>query len=96
MNCLVNKDSTTFCTLFATDSVSFFGVNSTETYKEFIKKFPNAQLILKDNYGNFIRFVASSKKKAEEKYSNVTIRNDNTIATFSFNYSFWIANKQTS
>ena len=29
-------------------SVSFFGVNATETYKEYMKKYPNAQLILKD------------------------------------------------
>jgi hypothetical protein len=96
MNCLINKDSTTFCSLFAMDSVSFFGVNATETYNEFMKKYPNTQLILKDNYRNFIRFVASSKKKAEEKYSNVNIWNDNTIATLSFDYSFWIDDKKTN
>jgi hypothetical protein len=96
MNCIVNKDSATFCNLFALDSVSFYGVNATESYNVFIKKSPNAQLILKDNYRKFIRFVASSKEKAEEKYSNVSIWNDNTIATLYFNYSFWIGGKETN
>jgi len=78
------------------DSVSFYGVNSTDTYQDIIKKYPKAQLLLKDNYKNFIRLVVSSKKKAEEKYSNINIWNDNTIATLSFDYSFWIDDKETN
>jgi len=77
-------------------SVSFYGVNAGESYQAFLKKYPNAQLILKDNYRQFIRFVASTKEKAEEKYSNVTIWNDNTVATVFFNYSFWIGGKETN
>src|ERR1700689_2996520 len=73
MNCIVNKDSLTFCNLFALDSVSFYGVNAMASYNEFIKKYPKAQLILKDNYRKFMGFVVSSKEKAEEKYSNVSI-----------------------
>ena len=96
MNCLINKDSTTFCNLFALDSASFYGVNATDTYQELIKQYPRAPLIQKDNYKNFIRFVVSSKKKAEEKYKNINIWNDNAIATLSFNYSFWIDDKETN
>lgn len=48
MNCIVNKDSVTFCNLFALDSVSFYGVNAMARYNEFIKKYPKAQLTLKD------------------------------------------------
>jgi hypothetical protein len=96
MSCIVNKDSATFVGLFAMDSVSFFGVNAQESYQAFLKKYPNARLLLKDNYRNFIRFVVSSKKKAEEKYSNVNIWNDNTIATLFFDYSFWIDDKETN
>jgi hypothetical protein len=96
MNCIVNKDSLTFCNLFAVDSVSFFGVNAPETYQGYIKKYPGARLLIKDNYKNFMHFVVSSKKKAEEKYSNVNIWNDNTIATLFFNYSFWLDNKETN
>jgi hypothetical protein len=59
-------------------------------------KCPKTRLLLKDNYRSFIRFVVSSKVKAEEKYNNVTIWNDNTIATLSFNYSFWIGGKETN
>jgi len=95
-NCIVNKDSATFCNLFALDSVSFYGVNSPQTYQGYLKQYPKAQLIQKDNYRGFIHFVVSSKKKAEEKYSNVNIWNDNTIATIFFNYSFWIDNKETN
>jgi hypothetical protein len=96
MNCLINKDSATFCSLFALDSVSFYGVNSPDTYQTFLKKYPKAQLIQKDNYRNFIRWVASSNKKAEEKFSNINIWSDNTIATLSFNYSFWLDDKETN
>jgi hypothetical protein len=78
------------------DSVSFFGVNSIQTYQAFLNKYPKAQLIQKDNYRNFIRLVVSSKKRAEEKYSNINIWNDNTIATLSFNYSFWLDNRETN
>ncbi len=66
-NSIVNKDSLTFCNLFALDSVSFYGVNAGESYQAFLKKYPNAQLIQKDNYRQFIRFVASTKEKAERK-----------------------------
>src|ERR1700683_3558175 len=95
-NSVVNKDSVTFCNLFALDSVSFFGVNAPDTYQALLKKYPKAQVMFKDNYKGFIHFVVSSKKKAEEKYSNVTIWNDNTIASLSFNYSFWIDDKETN
>jgi hypothetical protein len=96
MNCIVDKDSATFCNLFALDSVSFYGVNAPESYIAFVKKYPNAQVILKDNYRKFIHFVSNSKEKAEEKYNNVIIWNDNTIATLVFNYSFWIGGKETN
>ena len=95
-NCIVNKDSVTFCRLFALDSVSFYGVNAPQTYQAYLKQYPKAQLIQKDNYRGFIHFVVTSKKKAEEKYSNVNIWNDNTIATIFFNYSFWIDDKETN
>jgi hypothetical protein len=95
-NSVVSKDSITFCNLFALDSVSFFGVNAPDTYQAYLKKYPKAQLIFKDSYRGFIHFVVSSKKKAEEKYSNINIWNDNTIATLSFNYSFWIDDKETN
>jgi hypothetical protein len=95
-NCILNKDSVTFCNLFALDSVSFFGVNAPDSYQFYSKKNPKTRILLKDNYRSFIRFVVSSKVKAEEKYNNVTIWNDNTIATLSFNYSFWIGGKETN
>jgi hypothetical protein len=96
MKSIVNKDSLTFCNLFALDSVSFYGVNSTISYTEFLKKYPNAHLLIKDNYRRFMHFVVSSKQKEEEKYSNVNIWNDSTISTGSFNYSFWIGDKETN
>jgi len=52
MNCIVDKDSVTFCNLFALDSVSFYGVNAMASYNEFIKKYPKAQLTLKDKIMN--------------------------------------------
>jgi hypothetical protein len=94
-----HKDSVTFCNLFALDSVSFYGVNAPDTYQANLKKYPRAQLMFKDNYKSFIHFVVSSNKKAEEKYDNldiINIWNDNTVATISFNYSFWIDNKETN
>ena len=93
---IVNKDSAAFCGLFALDSVSFYGINAPQTFQGYLKRFPNARLMQKDNYKGFIHFVVSTKKKAEEKYSNVTIWNDNTIGTLSFNYSFWFDGKETN
>jgi len=95
-NCIQNKDSITFCNLFALDSVSFYGVNAPDSYQAYAKRNPKTRLLLKDNYRSFIRFVVSSKEKAEEKYSNLTVWNDNTIATLFFNYSFWIGGKETN
>jgi hypothetical protein len=95
-NSILNKDSITFCNLFALDSVSFYGVAAPDSYQAYAKKNPKAQLLLKDNYRGFIRFVVSSKAKAEEKYDHVMIWNDNTIATIAFNYSFWIGDKETN
>jgi hypothetical protein len=41
-------------------------------------------------------YSQNAQEKAEEKYSNVSIWNDNTIATLFFNYSFWIGGKETN
>lgn len=95
-NSIVSKDSVTFCNLFAMDSVSFYGVNAPQTYQGFLKKYPNARLMLKDNYKGFIHFVVTSKKRAEEKYSQVMILCNNTIATIYFNYSFWVDDTETN
>jgi hypothetical protein len=64
--------------------VSFYGVNSPQTHQASLKQYPKAQLIQKDNYRGFIHFVVSSKKKAEEKYSDLNIWNDSTIAHYFF------------
>lgn len=95
-NSILNKDSLTFCNLFALDSISFYGVNAPDSYQAYAKKNPKNRLLLKDNYRSFIRFVVSSKEKAEEKYDSVMIWNDNTVATISFNYSFWLGGKETN
>jgi hypothetical protein len=95
-NSILNKDSVTFCNLFALDSISFYGVAAPDSYQAYAKKNPKAHLLLKDNYRSFIRFVVSSKAKAEEKYDSVMIWNDNTIATICFNYSFWLGEKETN
>jgi hypothetical protein len=96
MNSVINKDSATFCSLFALDSVSFYGIADTATANVAVKQNPRFKIILKDSYRNFMHWDVSTKMKLEEKFNDVQIWNDNAIATLSFHYSFWVDGKESN
>jgi hypothetical protein len=93
---VINKDSATFCSLFALDSVSFYGIADTATANVVVKQNPRFKIILKDSYKNFMHWDVSTKMKLEEKFNDVQIWNDNAIATLSFHYSFWVDGKESN
>ena len=93
MECLVQKDSTKFYSLFHNDPIVWVGVMQQKTYENELKKNSNAKDNFKANYKSFYRHFYS--KEIEEKFYNIQILEDGYIASVAFDYSF-LENKKKS
>jgi hypothetical protein len=88
MNCLIKKDSATFYGLFHTDPVVWVGGFKDKTNQAILKKDNTFKGFFSSTYKEFYRFI-SDKGLNEEKFYNIKIDNDESIATVMFDYSFW-------
>lgn len=87
MECLVQKDSTKFYSLFHKDPIVWVGVTHQKTYAEELKKDSTAKDNFRANYKTFYRYFYD--KAIEEKFYNIQILENGYIATVMFDYSFW-------
>jgi hypothetical protein len=88
MDCLIKKDSVKFYSLFHTEPIVWVGVFKTKTQQDRLKQ-DNTK---KDNFGStyqeFYRSISETGAN-EEKFYNIDIINDESIASVTFDYSFW-------
>ena len=91
---IIKKDSATLASLFANTPIAFLSVRGAETVAYLKKKDPSTPFIQIRNYKDFITYVGQTKDQVEEKFYNVSIRTDGSIATLSSNYSFWNNNQK--
>jgi len=88
MACLVKKDSIKFYNLFNADPVVWVGVYKDKTQQDRLKKDSTKRNFFVSNYKSFYRSI-SEIGADEEKFYNIKINNDESIAIVSFDYSFW-------
>lgn len=83
------KDSTRFHKLFFEDDVLFTGIMSKSTEMSIKKDYPEFQGIAVSNQKRFIKQICETEKKQAEKFYNISVDTDNTIASISFDYGFY-------
>ena len=91
---VIKKDSATLASLFANTPIAFLAVRGAETVAYLKKKDPSTAFIQIRNYKDFIAYVGQTKDQAEEKFYNVRIRTDGSVASLSSEYSFWSNNEK--
>jgi len=93
---IIKKDSATLASLFANTPIAFLSVRGAETVAYLKKKDPSTPFIQIRNYKDFIAYVAQTKDQVEEKFYNIRIRTDGSVASLSSDYSFWSNNQKTN
>ena len=93
MSCLAKKDSIKFYNLFNSDPVVWVGIFKSKTQQDRISKDSTKKNYFISNYKSFYRSI-SDLGTDEEKFYNIKIDNDESIATVSFDYSFWEKDKK--
>lgn len=88
MDCIGKKDTTSFLTLFYEGPVQWVGTMKFSSYASELKEDPKAKDFFTGNQRSFIRSV-SGKDNCAEKFSNIRIHEDGSIAMVAFDYSFW-------
>lgn len=89
MNCIETKDSITFYTLFHTEPVLWLGTVKEKTYKDDLKRNAKAKDYFKSTYKGFFNSISDIGDNFQEKFHNVQITEDGSIAEVNFDYSFW-------
>lgn len=92
LDTIKEQDSVKFNALFHENPVVWIGIYKEKSYQKIIEKTPKEKLYFSENYRNFIKGISGSKP-VEEKYDNVKIIEDGSIASVNFDYSFWFNHK---
>lgn len=97
MECVKTKNAEKFYSLFHENPVVWIGVYKEKSQQKRVEK--NAALKNKnfdaDDYKTFFQGILGDKN-VEEKFYNIVIEEDVSIASVSFDYSFWAAGKRTN
>jgi hypothetical protein len=87
-----DKNEALFMSLFHDQNVSWVGVISDETLGALIAidpKFKQQPKIMNSTPSEFIKGIASSEHQSKEVFKNINIRQDDEVASVSFEYDFY-------
>ncbi|NBW35115.1 MAG: hypothetical protein EBR30_08880 [Cytophagia bacterium] len=93
MTSLKTKDSTRFYKLFYHGNVTWIGVYKKETQQKRLEKDSKALDHKISDYRTWFKQVSVGLNK-EEKFYNVIIETDGSIASVTFDFSFWAGDKK--
>ncbi len=93
---IIAKDRATLENLFVPNGSSWFEVLSDRVYARLKGKDPKTTKLMPGGYKEFASYIGSAKQRIEEKFSNVRIDTDGSIATVYFNYVFLIDSKESN
>lgn len=85
---IITKDAASLGALFLPVNNSWLTVLSDDTYASVRQQHPDAQRTNASTYQRFVEFVGASKTPIEEKFSNVRIHTNGSIATVYFDFDF--------
>ena len=85
---IIARDGVALGALFLPANNSWLTVLSDDTYASVHQQHPEAQRTNASTYQRFVDFVGTSKTPIEEKFSNVQIHTNGSIATVYFDFDF--------
>lgn len=88
MHCLVEKDSNLFFSLFHQEPVVWVGVFKERAQQKRLQQDSTKLNYFTSTYKKFYRTI-SNEGTNEEKFNNIKINTDGSIAAVTFDYSFW-------
>ena len=93
---IIHKDAYAITKLMLNSDVLFHHINNQEEVDSARKQ--NAQFdgVGPSQLDGFVKFLATSKDKLEEKFRNIEIRQDDPLGLVTFNYDFVINDKVTN
>ncbi|ASK28587.1 hypothetical protein CEY12_00015 [Chryseobacterium sp. T16E-39] len=93
MGCIKTGDEVKYLSLFQ-EPVLWTGVYADRTQVKRLEKNPKADSHFADDYKTFIKGFKDDK--SEEKFDNIKIIEDGSIASANFDYSFWYDGKMSN
>jgi hypothetical protein len=93
MNSLKTKDSTSLYNLFYEGHVTWIGVYKEKTQAKRSQNSPNILDYKTSDYKTWFRTTTQGATK-EEKFYNVNIDTDGSIASVTFDFSFWAGGRK--
>lgn len=90
MECIKTRDEAQYLSLFQ-EPVLWTGIYKDRTQVKRSEKNPKLEAYFADDYKDFIRSFEDNK--SEEKFDNIQIIEDGSIASANFDYSFWYDGK---
>ena len=93
MNCIETKDSVKIYDLFHKEPVTWVGFYKETTQKERLKKDSAAVNYKISDYKTWFRNISKPSPRRED-FHNIEILEDGSIASVTFDYSFWANNKK--
>ncbi|MEY8759225.1 nuclear transport factor 2 family protein [Chryseobacterium tongliaoense] len=93
MSCIKTGDEAKYLSLFQ-EPVLWTGIYTERTHAKSLEKNPNAKSYFADDYKTFIGGFKDNK--SEEKFDNIKIIEDGSIASANFDYSFWYDGKMSN
>jgi len=85
---IVAKDRSAFARLVLTNPITFASALDARTLADVRRRRADAVGFEIGSWSAFVEFVATSPDRLEERFSNVVIQGDGTIATLYFDYAF--------
>lgn len=90
MESIKTRNETQYLSLFQ-EPVLWTGIYKDRTQAKRLEKNPKAEYYFADDYKAFIKGFKDDK--SEEKFDNIKIVEDGTVASANFDYSFWYDGK---
>lgn len=85
---LKNHDRVALASLFLTDSKAWWNVLGDESYSKVKAKHPEATRYKASTWQEFADYVGSTKASIEERFHNVRIETDGSVASVYFDFEF--------
>jgi hypothetical protein len=85
---IIKKDKAGLGELFLPANNSWIAVPTAATWRIVHAKHPEARRFMPGNYAEFADFIATSSEPMEERFSNVKIDTDGTVASVYFDFVF--------
>lgn len=95
MQCIETKDSIKMYNLFHKGTVTWIGVYKEETYKKLLEKDSTVKNYKISDYKTWFRRIVTPPIRRED-FHNIEIIEDGSVASVTFDYSFWRDNEKTN